>query len=105
MIIDTSFAVYWNAQPRLRCRGLVYVASYPEFRGNGSIRKLMTDILEDNYEAGTALSYFWPPFSYQFLWSIGYHYVFDQKAYTDTCTKSFPKVKKQLGKCSAPYCK
>ena len=31
-------------------RGLL-CCLYPEFRGNGSIRKLMTDILEDNYEA------------------------------------------------------
>ncbi len=75
--------------------GIGYVASYPEFRGNGSIRKLMTDILEDNYEAGTALSYL-APFSYQFYGQFGYHYAFDQKAYTIPA-QEFPKGKKTVG--------
>ncbi|MEY8457678.1 GNAT family N-acetyltransferase [Lactococcus ileimucosae] len=94
MIIDTSFRVYWK-EDKLKMSGIGYVASYPEFRGNGSIRKLMTDILEDNYEAGTALSYL-APFSYQFYGQFGYHYAFDQKAYT-VPAQEFPKGKKTVG--------
>lgn len=94
MIIDTSFRVYWK-DAKLKMSGIGYVASYPEFRGNGSIRKLMTDILEDNYEAGTALSYL-APFSYQFYGQFGYHYAFDQKAYTIPA-QEFPKGKKTVG--------
>ena len=94
IIIDTSFRVYWK-DAKLKMSGIGYVASYPEFRGNGSIRKLMTDILEDNYEAGTALSYL-APFSYQFYGQFGYHYAFDQKAYTIPA-QEFPKGKKTVG--------
>lgn len=94
MIIDTSFRVYWK-DAKLKMSGIGYVASYPEFRGNGSIRKLMTDILEDNYEAGTALSYL-APFSYQFYGQFGYQYAFDQKAYTIPAPE-FPKGKKTAG--------
>jgi len=94
MIIDTSFRVYWK-DAKLKMSGIGYVASYPEFRGNGSIRKLMTDILEDNYETGTALSYL-APFSYQFYGQFGYQYAFDQKAYTIPAPE-FPKGKKTAG--------
>ena len=94
MIIDTSFRVYWK-DAKLKMSGMGYVASDPEFRGNGSIRKLMTNILEDNYEAGTALSYL-APFSYQFYGQFGYHYAFDQKAYTIPASE-FPKGKKTAG--------
>ncbi|MGL4248716.1 MAG: GNAT family N-acetyltransferase, partial [Lactococcus garvieae] len=90
----TSFRVYWK-DAKLKMSGIGYVASYPEFRGNGSIRKLMTDILEDNYEAGTALSYL-APFSYQFYGQFGYQYAFDQKAYTIPALE-FPKGKKTAG--------
>ncbi|WP_420028275.1 GNAT family N-acetyltransferase [Lactococcus garvieae] len=94
MIIDTSFRVYWKEE-KLKMSGIGYVASYPEFRGNGSIRKLMTEILEDNYVAGTALSYL-APFSYQFYGQFGYQYAFDQKFYTIPA-QEFPKGKKTLG--------
>lgn len=94
MIIDTSFHIYWK-ESQLKMSGIGSVASYPEFRGNGSIRKLMTEILEDNYKAGTALSYL-APFSYQFYGKFGYHYAFDQKIYTIPA-QEFPKGKKTAG--------
>ncbi len=39
MVIDSHFNVYWKNQ-EVKTSGIGYVASYPEFRGNGAIRQL-----------------------------------------------------------------
>ena len=94
MVIDTHFDVFWKKQ-QLKMSGVGYVASYPEARGNGAIRQLMIQLLRENYEAGTALSYL-APFSYQFYGKFGYSYAFDQKSYTMKAI-DFPKGQKTKG--------
>lgn len=88
MMIDIPFNVYWREQ-QLKMSGIGYVATYPEYRGKGAIRELMTKLLRDEYQAGTALSYL-APFSYQFYEKFGYAYTFDQKNY-EIAMRDFPK--------------
>ncbi|MFC4653003.1 enhanced intracellular survival protein Eis [Lactococcus nasutitermitis] len=95
MIIDIPFNIYWK-NSTVKMLGIGYVASYPEYRGNGAIRKLMTEILQDNYKKGTAISYL-SPFSYDFYRKFGYEYAFDKKIYTVKAT-DFPKGKRTAGK-------
>ncbi|WP_188350932.1 GNAT family N-acetyltransferase [Leuconostoc pseudomesenteroides] len=61
--------------------GIGNVASYPEVRGNGAIRRIMAQIQSDAYEDGAILSYL-APFSYRFYRQFGYEWLFDQKQYT-----------------------
>lgn len=49
MVIDIPFDVFWKNE-KLKMSGIGYVASYPEFRGNGAIRNLMTKLLQDEYK-------------------------------------------------------
>lgn len=79
MIVDTHFQVNFKGQS-VPMSGIGYVASYPEYRGNGAASQLMTDILRKNYDKGTIFSYL-APFSYQFYGKFGYRYVFDRKHY------------------------
>lgn len=94
MVIDTHFDVYWKKKT-LKMSGVGYVASYPEFRGNGAIRGLMTQLLQENYAAGTALSYL-APFSYSFYEKFGYAYAFNQKSY-QIPAQAFPKGRRATG--------
>lgn len=94
MVIDIPFKVYWKERT-LKMSGIGYVASYPEYRGNGAIRDLMTSILQDEYKAGTALSYL-APFSYDFYGKFGYAYAFDRKFY-HIPAQDFPKGQKTSG--------
>jgi predicted acetyltransferase len=79
MVVDTHFQVSFQEQV-VPMAGIGYVASYPEFRGNGAASKLMTEILRENYDKGTIFSYL-APFSYAFYGKFGYEYVFNQKQY------------------------
>lgn len=79
MIVDTHFQVNFQGQT-VPMSGIGYVASYPEFRGNGAASQLMTDILRENYQNETFFSYL-APFSYGFYSKFGYSYVFNQKHY------------------------
>ena len=79
MIVDTHFQVTFQGQTVLMS-GIGYVASYPEYRGNGAASQLMTDILRENYQSDTIFSYL-APFSYGFYSKFGYSYVFNQKHY------------------------
>ncbi|MGM9886571.1 MAG: enhanced intracellular survival protein Eis [Lactococcus sp.] len=94
MVIDIPFDIHWK-EKRLKMAGIGYVASYPEFRGNGAIRQLMTKLLHDEYEKGTALSYL-APFSYEFYAKFGYAYSFNRKKY-EIPALQFPKGKKTSG--------
>ncbi|GFH40115.1 GNAT family N-acetyltransferase [Lactococcus insecticola] len=79
MVVDTHFQV--NFQGKIASMsGIGYVASYPEFRGNGAVGALMQEILQENYAKETIFSYL-APFSYQFYEKFGYAYIFDQKQY------------------------
>ncbi|MDU0409732.1 hypothetical protein N42HA_02773 [Lactococcus lactis] len=97
MVIDSHFNVYWKNQ-EVKTSGIGYVASYPEFRGNGAIRQLMTKSLRDNYEKGVIFSYL-APFSYAFYEKFGYHYAFNQKHYR-LAAQDFPKGKRSAGEIS-----
>lgn len=91
MIVDTKFKVYFKNQI-VPMSGIGYVASYPEYRGNGAASQLMTEILQENYHKGTVFSYL-APFSYLFYGQFGYHYVFNQKHY-QLQANDFPRGKK-----------
>ncbi|MGO2385282.1 MAG: GNAT family N-acetyltransferase, partial [Pseudolactococcus laudensis] len=52
MIVDTHFQVNFQGQS-VPMAGIGYVASYPEFRGNGAASQLMTEILQENYQKET----------------------------------------------------
>ncbi len=95
MVIDIPFDVFWKNE-KLKMSGIGYVASYPEFRGNGAIRNLMTKLLQDEYKKGTALSYL-APFSYTFYEKFGYAYSFDRKVY-ELPAENFPCGRKTNGK-------
>ena len=94
MLIELPFNVFWK-QEIIKMAGVGYVASYPEARGNGAIRKLMTQMLKDEYQKGTALSYL-APFSYHFYEKFGYAYAFDRKYYQLKATL-FPQGDKGSG--------
>lgn len=75
-VICSPFTVNFHGAEYL-ADGIGYVASYPETRGNGSINHIMQEILDDEYEKGTVLSYL-APFSYEFYRRYGYEQVFNQ---------------------------
>lgn len=88
MIVDTHFKVNFKGQT-VAMSGIGYVASYPEYRGNGAASQLMCEILRENYEQQTLFSYL-APFSYQFYGKFGYRHVFNQKQY-EIAANDFPK--------------
>ena len=91
MVVDTHFQVYFQGQV-VPMSGIGYVASYPEYRGNGAASNLMTEILQENYKQETIFSYL-APFSYGFYGQFGYQYLFNQKQY-EILAIDFPKGKK-----------
>ncbi|GAB2027109.1 GNAT family N-acetyltransferase [Lactovum odontotermitis] len=96
MLLGLDYKVFW-AGKIAAMTGVGLVASYPEARGQGHIRQLMTEMLENEYEKGTELSYL-SPFSYQFYEKFGYEYTFDHKMYeiqmTDWPRGQFGKVER-----------
>jgi predicted acetyltransferase len=60
--------------------GIGFVASYPEYRSQGRIDRIMARILEDCNEQGIILSYL-APFSFPFYRRYGYEYVFERMVY------------------------
>jgi predicted acetyltransferase len=88
MVVDSHFQVYLG-ESTVPMSGIGYVASYPEYRGDGAIRRIMTQILRDNFANGTVLSCL-APFSYQFYGKFGYGYAFNQKVYRVPMV-AFPK--------------
>ena len=54
----------------IRMAGIGFVASYPEYRSQGRIDRIMRRILEDCYEQGIVLSYL-APFSFPFIVAMG----------------------------------
>jgi predicted acetyltransferase len=88
MVMDIPYQVNFQKQI-VPLSGIAFVATYPEYRGNGAIRQLMTEILQKNYEKETILSYL-DPFSYSFYRKFGYALAFNQKKYSLPATE-FPK--------------
>lgn len=64
----------------LKMAGVGYVASYPEYRGQGTIAKLMGELLHDLYENGVAVSQL-APFSEAFYRQFGYENTSQKKNY------------------------
>ncbi|MDR1606285.1 MAG: GNAT family N-acetyltransferase [Streptococcaceae bacterium] len=91
LVVDTHFQVNFSGQA-VAMSGIGYVASYPEYRGNGAASRLLTEILQENYAKGTIFSYL-APFSYQFYRQFGYDYVFNQKRY-EIEAADFPRGQK-----------
>lgn len=75
-LLATPFDVLLNGQT-FKMSGIGYVASYPEFAGQGGITALMQRAFEQMRAEGVTLSYL-APFSYGFYRRFGYEQVFDQ---------------------------
>ncbi|MFV0557541.1 MAG: enhanced intracellular survival protein Eis [Enterococcus sp.] len=75
--------------------GIGFVASYPEYRGQGRIDELMTQIIADCQAEGTVLSYL-APFSYPFYRRYGYELVFERIKY-QVGIQEWPDAKKVPG--------
>lgn len=78
-VMCTPFEVNYFGT-RYKMGGIGYVASYPEYRGQGGIREIMRMILTDMKKDGFALSYL-APFSYAFYRRFGYEQVFENISY------------------------
>lgn len=89
-VINTSFMTNFHGAS-FKMGGIGYVASYPEFAGQGSIGQLMNLALDEMYQDGTMLSYL-APFSYPFYRKFGYEATFDQTVYRMNA-KDLPRLK------------
>ncbi|MDT2703061.1 GNAT family N-acetyltransferase [Enterococcus dongliensis] len=67
-------------QQRIKMAGVGYVASYPEYRGQGGISTIMPELLSDLYEQGVAVSQL-APFSEAFYRKFGYEPTSRRKTY------------------------
>lgn len=96
MLLATPFNVNFNGQT-FKMSGIGYVASYPEFSGQGGISALMTLAFDQMHQDGVTLSYL-APFSYGFYRRFGYEQVFDQTHF-EIQTQDLPRLKfpKSLG--------
>lgn len=79
-LILFPFEVYYHGQV-FKMGGIGNVTSYPEVRGQGHIRQLMTTNLKEMKERGMVLSYL-APFSYNFYRKFGYEVTFEERQYT-----------------------
>lgn len=76
--------------------GIGFVASYPEYRSQGRVDRIMGRILQDCYEKGVELSYL-APFSYPFYRRYGYELTFERAVY-DVPASEWPDSQKVAGK-------
>lgn len=67
-------------QEKVKMAGVGYVASYPEFRGQGGIGNIMTEMLSDLYQQGIVISQL-APFSEDFYRKFGYEPTSRRKTY------------------------
>lgn len=93
-IMATPFIVNLFGK-EFKMAGIGFVASYPEFRGQGGINQLMEQALKDMREDGTLLSYL-APFSYPFYRRYGYEQVFERLEYR-LAAEDWPKINRQEG--------
>lgn len=79
LIMANQFTIQYFSKS-LKMAGVGYVASYPEYRGQGTIAKLMDELLHDLYENGVAVSQL-APFSEAFYRQFGYENTSQKKNY------------------------
>lgn len=94
-VMATPFQVNVYGTP-YKMAGIGYVASYPEYRGEGGISSIMKTMLEDLAQQGYALSYL-APFSYPFYRNYGYEQLFEQVEYT-LAAKDWPSIPRVAGR-------
>lgn len=80
---------------KLSMGGVGYVASLPEYRGNGGISRLMKELLADLHGQGTAVSNL-APFSERFYRHFGYENTISQKKY-DITPAAFSNLIREKG--------
>lgn len=78
-LIIFPFEVYYQGRV-MKMGGIGNVTSYPEVRGEGSIRKLFQTALKEMKDRGLVLSYL-APFSYHFYRKFGYEVTFEKRRY------------------------
>lgn len=76
--------------------GIGFVASYPEYRSQGRIDRIMTELLATSRERGVNLSYL-APFSYPFYRRYGYELTFERAVY-DVPASQWPDSPKVSGR-------
>ncbi|EPH60455.1 GNAT family N-acetyltransferase [Enterococcus casseliflavus] len=76
--------------------GIGFVASYPEYRSQGRIDRIMKQIIKDCYEQKIVLSYL-APFSFAFYRRYGYEYTFERTVY-EVDAHQWPDGKKVNGR-------
>lgn len=76
--------------------GVGFVSSYPEYRGQGGINKIMRQLLQDLRKERIELSYL-APFSYPFYRRYGYELVFERIEYR-LPTRDWPATCKTEGR-------
>lgn len=94
-VMATPFRVNFH-EVSYKMAGIGYVASYPEYRGEGGISSIMKTMLAELAEQGFALSYL-APFSYPFYRKYGYEQIFEQAEYTIKAI-DWPYIKRVPGR-------
>ncbi|MFC6314262.1 enhanced intracellular survival protein Eis [Lapidilactobacillus achengensis] len=90
-LMVTNLPVNWHGRSLLMA-GIGYVATYPEFGGQGAISQLMQAAYAQMAQDGVYLSYL-APFSFRFYRRFGFEQVFDQVKYQLTAA-NFPRLPK-----------
>ncbi|WP_261806235.1 GNAT family N-acetyltransferase [Lapidilactobacillus luobeiensis] len=90
-LIVTNLPVNWHGR-ELLMGAVGYVATYPEFGGQGAISQLMQAAFAQMAVDGVYLSYL-APFSFRFYRRFGYEQVFDQVKY-QLAAADFPRLTK-----------
>lgn len=78
-LIVFPFEVYYQGTI-LKMGGIGNVTSYPEVRGQGSVRQLMETALTEMKDSGMIISYL-APFSYRFYRKFGYEVSFEKRQF------------------------
>ncbi|MGX7162282.1 GNAT family N-acetyltransferase [Enterococcus massiliensis] len=93
-VMATPFTVDFFGQ-QYKMAGIGFVASYPEYRSQGRIDRIMKQLLQDCNDRGVVLSYL-APFSYPFYRRYGYELTFERIAY-EVPAAQWPDSKKVSG--------
>ncbi|WP_122645237.1 GNAT family N-acetyltransferase [Enterococcus mediterraneensis] len=95
-VMATPFSVDFFGQI-YKMAGIGFVASYPEYRSQGRIDRIMKQLLQDCKERGAVLSYL-APFSYPFYRRYGYELLFERIAYESNAAQwpDSPKTEGQV---------
>lgn len=94
-VMATPFTIDFHGQD-YSMAGVGFVASYPEYRGQGGINRTMTYLLKDLNDQAIDLSYL-APFSYPFYRRYGFELLFERILYK-LPSSEWPSVGKTIGK-------